>query len=101
MSEMQRKSCNTLGYGFWYDIAKYGNSHWKGSFTTKEIAINAYNYVCEFKSCCMRNTPNETISTLCELLAADKTEEADDFLEMIRINSNFSKECMAKFKQEK
>lgn len=53
MSEMQRKSCNTLGYGFWYDVAKYGNSHWKGSFTTKEIAINAYNYVCEFKSCCV------------------------------------------------
>lgn len=23
---MQRKSCNTLGYGFWYDVAKYGNS---------------------------------------------------------------------------
>ena len=33
-----------LEYSDFYDIAIYENEHWNGSFTTKEIAENTYNY---------------------------------------------------------
>lgn len=38
-----------LEYSDFYDIAIYANEHWNGSFTTKEIAENAYNYTCDFE----------------------------------------------------
>mgnify|MGYP007038470969 FL=1 len=38
-----------LEYSDFYDIAKYANEHWNGSFTPKEIAENAYNYTCDFE----------------------------------------------------
>lgn len=37
-----------LDYGFWYDVAKYGNENWKGCFSEKEISENAYTYKCEY-----------------------------------------------------
>ena len=33
-----------LEYVDFYTIAEYGNENWKGSFTPREIANNAYNY---------------------------------------------------------
>ena len=36
-------------YSDFYDIAIYANEHWNGSFTTKEIAENAYNYLRDFE----------------------------------------------------
>lgn len=38
-----------LEYSDFYDIAIYANEHWNGSFTPKEIAENAYNYICDFE----------------------------------------------------
>ena len=37
-----------LEYTDFYDIAEYGNEHWKGSFTPREIACNAYEYKAEY-----------------------------------------------------
>ena len=39
-----------LEYGDFYDIAAYGNENWKGSYTPKEVAQNAYNYYSDFKA---------------------------------------------------
>lgn len=36
-----------LDYSFFYDLAKYCNDNWKGCFTEKEIAENAYEYLLE------------------------------------------------------
>ena len=37
-----------LEYADFYDIAEYGNENWKGSFTLREIACNAYDYKVEY-----------------------------------------------------
>ena len=37
-----------LEYADFYDIAEYGNENWKGSFTQKGIANNAYDYKAEY-----------------------------------------------------
>lgn len=34
-------------YEFFYDLAVYANENWKGNFTPKEIACNAYTYLCD------------------------------------------------------
>ena len=38
-----------LEYSDFYDIATYGNNHWRGKFTPKEVACYAYDYWCEFQ----------------------------------------------------
>ena len=38
-----------MEYGNFYDIAKYGNEAWRGFFSQKEIAENAYIYLQYFK----------------------------------------------------
>ena len=38
-----------MEYSDFYDIAEYGNEHWKGNFTPKEIACNAYDYMRDFE----------------------------------------------------
>lgn len=37
-----------LDYGFWYDVAKYGNENWKAYLSEKEVADAAYTYKCEY-----------------------------------------------------
>ena len=37
-----------MDYGFWYDVAEYGNVSWNGGFTPREIAENAYEYMIEY-----------------------------------------------------
>ena len=37
-----------MEYSDFYDIAEYGNENWKGCFTLKEIACNAYDYKAEY-----------------------------------------------------
>lgn len=75
-----------LDYVDFYDIAEYGNKHWKGSFTPKEIACNAYDYLVEFeasKASKARKTITSVIQELCKLLAEDGSDEAKDWLYQI------------------
>ena len=37
-----------MEFADFYDIAEYGNSAWKGNFSEKEVACNAYDYKVEF-----------------------------------------------------
>lgn len=69
-----------LKYEDFYDIAEYGNKNWKGSFTPREIACNAYDYLCEFEESKKNGEATHTIKELARLLAEDGTEEAKEWL---------------------
>ena len=69
-----------MTYEFFYTIAEYGNENWaRGSFTHKEVACNAYDYLCEFKSAMESETINNTIKELYKLLVEDGSETALDW----------------------
>ncbi len=72
-----------LSYSDFYDIAEYGNENWKGSFTPREIASNAYDYLCEYQASKENNEPTEIIKTLCSLLAEDGSDECKIWLREI------------------
>lgn len=58
-------------YTFWYDVAEYGNANWKGSFTSKEIAENAYEYLCEWETTLKECKVSSGIDTLMHQLHED------------------------------
>ena len=72
-----------MEYDDFYSIAEYGNENWKGSFTSREIANNAYDYLCEFHESKTNNEPTEIIKTLCSLLAEDGSDECKWWLKEI------------------
>ena len=69
-----------LDYEFFYNIADYGNANWKGNFTAKEIACNAYDYLVEFEKSKNDEKPTPTIEELAKLLAEDGSEECKEWL---------------------
>ena len=77
-----------LSYSDFYDIAEYGNENWKGSFTPKEIACNAYDYLCEFEASKANGEPTHTIEELAKLLVEDGSEEAKEWLYQIASELN-------------
>ena len=76
-----------MEYSDFYDIAEYGNEHWNGNYTAKEIACNAYDYMRDFEwSKNAYVTDDEiagTIRELMKLLAQDGSEEAKHYLYQI------------------
>ena len=60
-----------LEYTDFYDIAEYGNENWKGSFTTREVACNAYDYLCEYRYSVAKGKPTRTMVELCKLICED------------------------------
>ena len=76
-----------MEYSDFYDIAEYGNDHWKGSFTPREIACNAYDYLRDFewsKNAYVTDTEiAENICELAKLLARDGSDEAIQWLGQI------------------
>ena len=72
-----------MEYADFYDIAEYGNENWKGYFTPREIANNAYDYLCEFQASNANNEPTEIINTLCSLLAEDGSDDCKVWLREI------------------
>lgn len=68
-----------INFEFFYDIANYGNENWKGGFSPKEVANNAYEYLCEFQASKENEIPTETIKELYKLLIEDETEECLDW----------------------
>lgn len=61
-----------LGYLNFYDIAEYGNEHWKGNFSPREIADNAYNYKTDYDHAIADDKPNTTMIDLCRLICEDR-----------------------------
>ena len=60
-----------LEYADFYNIAEYGNENWKGSFTPREIACNAYDYLCEYRYGVAKGKPTNTMIELCKLICED------------------------------
>lgn len=60
-----------LEYSDFYNIAEYGNENWKGSFTPREIANNAYDYLCEYQASEIKGKPTRIMIELCKLICED------------------------------
>lgn len=69
-----------LDYKDFYDVAEYGNEHWKGKFSPKETACNAYDYLVEFEKSKENEEPTYTIKELAKLLAEDGGDECKEWL---------------------
>ena len=89
-----------LEYADFYDIAEYGNENWKGYFTPREIACNAYEYKVEYDYSTEQGKPTRTMIELCKLICEDMDyadyaeiqEESENALtvkQMKQILSNF------------
>lgn len=72
-----------LDYGFWYDLATYGNTAWKGKFTPKEVATYAHEYCIEWEESVEKQETTHTIFELIERLWEDDNEKADEFFDVI------------------
>ena len=72
-----------LEYGDFYDIAAYGNENWKGGYTPKEVAQNAYDYYSDFKASKENGIVMHSISKLIELLAEDESEDANHISDIV------------------
>ena len=91
-----------MEYGDFYDIAVYANDNWKGNFSQKEIATNAYNYLVDFEYSDINATVEPAIQDLIELLLDDwyndsegKTE-VEDWLWNICIELGLTDDFKAK-----
>lgn len=60
-----------MTYYDFYAIAEYGNENWKGSFTPREIACNAYDYKVEYDYSIEQSKPTHTMIELCKLICED------------------------------
>ena len=60
-----------LEYADFYDIAEYGNENWKGNFSQREIANNAYDYKVEYDYSIEQGKPTHTMIELCKLICED------------------------------
>ena len=69
-----------LDYEFFYNIADYGNANWKGAYTPKEVASNAYEYLCAFEESKAKEVITPVIQELAKLLAEDGSEECKEWL---------------------
>ena len=72
-----------MEYLDFYDIAVYGNEVGKGKFTQREIAANAYEYLCEFEDSKAKKRLNNAMLVLVELLNQDGSEECLYWAEQI------------------
>lgn len=61
-----------LSYLNFYDIAEYGNEHWKGNFSPREIADNAHDYKTDYDCAIADDKPNTTMIELCKLICEDR-----------------------------
>ena len=60
-----------MEFNDFYTIAEYGNENWKGCFTPREIACNAYDYLCEYRYSVAKGKPTNTMIELCKLICED------------------------------
>lgn len=81
-----------MEYSDFYDIATYGNDNWKGSFTEKEVACNAYDYWENFQWSKANKKLSDTIKYLVENLEEDiknaDIPEAEFWLDCIKTELN-------------
>ena len=69
-----------MEYSDFYDIAEYGNENWRGGFSHREIAENAYIYKTEYDAL---GLDSQIIQTLVELLTMDLNETTSEWIDRI------------------
>lgn len=69
-----------MQYSDFYNIAAYGNKAWKGCFSAREIAENAYIYTSDFEWSKRNKKIAHSIQELAKLLAEDGSEECKNWL---------------------
>lgn len=74
----------SITYSDFYDIAEYGNANWKAKLTPKEIAENAYDYLCEFQESMQKPKVTHAIQELLQLLDEDGSETALEYANILR-----------------
>lgn len=74
----------SMTYGDFYDIAEYGNANWKEKFSPKEVAENAYKYLCEFRYSMVSISATYIIQELLQLLDEDGSETALEYANVLR-----------------
>ena len=82
-----------MEYSNFYDIAVYGNENWRGKFTEKEIACNAYDYLAEFQKSNETGKATVNMQELINTLNEDAhsgSKRAAEFIEIILENAKFS-----------
>ena len=79
-----------MEFNDFYTIAEYGNENWKGSFTPREIANNAYDYLCEFQASKIKGKPTHTMIELCKLICEDMGKEIENILTVEKMNQILS-----------
>ena len=67
-----------MEYADFYDIAVYGNKYWKGSFTPKETACNAYTYYADYEWSIEHNELADDIVILLQYLKEDLLNMSED-----------------------
>ena len=60
-----------MDYNDFYTITEYGSENWKGCFTPREIANNAYDYKVEYDYSIKQGKPTRTMIELCKLICED------------------------------
>ena len=66
-----------LDYSDFYDLAVYGNENWKGSFTPKEIACNAFDYYMDYLQS-KWSAKGKLVGSMIELLNLLKLDGSED-----------------------
>ena len=66
-----------MDYADFYDLAEYCNENWRGKFSHRETAINAYIYKVEYDA---KGTESEVIKSLLEQLREDGSDEAVEWM---------------------
>lgn len=72
-----------MNYSDFWDISSYMNFINRYIFTQKEVAENAYDYLCEFERSKANEEPTHAIKELAKLLAEDGSEECKQWLYQI------------------
>ena len=79
-----------MEYDDFYLIAEYGNENWKGCFTPREIANNAYDYNVEYDYSINQGKPTHTMIELCKLICEDMGKEIENILTVEKMNQILS-----------
>ncbi len=69
-----------MDYLDFYDLAEYANNNWRGSFTPREIAENAFLYKTDYDEL---GSKSEVIQELVYQLVIDNSEQAREWVRRI------------------
>lgn len=85
---VESKVARDMGYEDFYDLAIYANDAWKGSYTAKEVAVNAYCYLSNLNWSVEHQVVGAGMKELIALLKQDDSEDAKYWLWRIECAMN-------------